>query len=122
MRGLPKGPMSEWATHLRHVADQLDAYQPAEPVIHLVWADQSLDGLDGAEETKKQMRKKYFALMRLAGLEGDKDTQLEVIEAILGRRTRRKEPITSRKDLTLAELGRVVQALDDWERIAGYAT
>lgn len=119
-----KGPLSEYAEHLRHLASQLDRYREPSPApIQLVWHDvhnaRWIEAM-GDENLRNLMRKKFFALMTLAGID-DKEAQLELVGEILGTHSQRREPITSRAELTLAELGRVTQALQDWETIEGYA-
>ena len=118
---LPPGPMHQIAEHMRHLATMLERYQPPAPEISMVWSDFDWSGPQVDEHLYETLRRKYFALMSLAGIT-DREMQFEVIEAILGRATRRLEPIISRKDLTTAELARLCQALTDWETIEGYAS
>lgn len=114
-------PLGNWAQHLRDIADQLEHFQPPMPAIPIYWADTNWDSAFDHGETRDMLRKKYFALCTLAGIT-DKKVQFEMIEDILGRVSRRQEPITSRSQLTVPELGRLTQALQDWETIQGYSS
>lgn len=119
------GPLSQIGLQMEHLAKLVKDYRPLqmEP-IPITWVDRSFEewmDQGTAVETRTVLRKKFFALMSTAGIT-DKEVQLEVIEAILGRLSQRRQPITSRKDLTISELGRLTQALQDWETIEGYAS
>lgn len=117
------GPFGGWAETLRHVASELEHYQLPEPgPIPIVWTDFSFAHYTRGDvaETRAKLLKQYFAAMTKAGIT-DKEAQLELIEDILGAYSQRRVPITSRKDLTISELGRIIQALSDWEKIEGYS-
>ena len=116
------GPLALWSQHLRNVADQLERYHPLPQPIPIVWHDQNYAlTFSEPEDTRKALLRQYFALCNKAGIT-DKDAQLELIQDVLGQHTERTEPVRSRAELTVPELGRLCQALTDWERVEGYAS